>query len=94
MMFSGRAEPGVDLRLHQCVVDLEGRPDRALRLPPAEPHESADGHDVAIARRDPTVEARPFIDFSSATCSARRDLAEAGRAQAWRLYQNYGCSTF
>jgi len=33
-----RAEHGEHLRLHQCLMDLEGRPDRPVRLPAAEPH--------------------------------------------------------
>ena len=38
LMFSGVPEPGRHVRLHQRLVDAEGRPDGAVRLPPAQPH--------------------------------------------------------
>ena len=41
-----RAEPGLDVRLHQRLVDAARRPHRRVRLPAAQPH----GRDAARAR--------------------------------------------
>ena len=48
------------------------------------------GHDVVVARGDPMVEARPFIDFSSGYVQrAAGLLPKQGARTPWRLYQNY-----
>jgi cation diffusion facilitator CzcD-associated flavoprotein CzcO/acetyl esterase/lipase len=53
-------------------------------------HMERHGHAVAIAHRDPTVEARPFIDFSSGYVQrASQTLPKQGARRPWRLYQNY-----
>ena len=53
-------------------------------------HMKGHGHEIAIARRDPTVEARPFIDFSSGYVQrAAGMLPKQGARRPWRLYQNY-----
>ena len=38
MMYSGRAEPGLDIRLHQCLVDAAGRSDLRICLPADQSH--------------------------------------------------------
>jgi len=53
-------------------------------------HMERHGHAVAVAHRDPTVEARPFIDFSSGYVQrALQTLPKQGARKPWRLYQNY-----
>ena len=43
-----------------------------------------------MARRDPTVDARHFIDFSSNYVQrAAATLPKQGAKKPWRLYQNY-----
>ena len=38
MMYQRRAEPRLGVRLHQRLLDAEGRPDLRIRLPPAQSH--------------------------------------------------------
>ena len=48
------------------------------------------GHAVAVAHRDPLVEALPFLDFSSGYVQrAVGALPKQGARKPWRLYQNY-----
>jgi len=48
------------------------------------------GHTVAVARRDPAVAERPFLDFSSGYVQrALPMLPVQGDRKPWRLYQNY-----
>ena len=48
------------------------------------------GYAVAMARRDASVEARPFLDFSSGYVQRALDtLPKQGSRKPWRLYQNY-----
>jgi cation diffusion facilitator CzcD-associated flavoprotein CzcO len=53
-------------------------------------HMAAQGHDVCTARRDPTVQELPFLDFSSGYIQRTIDQFPTQGARApWRLYQNY-----
>ena len=50
----------------------------------------ATGAKIAIARRDPTVEEIPFLDFTSGYVQrALATLPRQGARRPWRLYQNY-----
>jgi monooxygenase len=50
----------------------------------------ATGTRVAVARRDPTVEEIPFLDFTSGYVQrALPSLPRQGARRPWRLYQNY-----
>ena len=67
-----RAEPGASRRLHERLVDAEGRPHRRVRLPAAQPH----GRQrlPRRARRRPTTRRRRRSRSSTstpATCCAR-----------------------
>ena len=53
-----RAEYGDDARLHERVLDAEGRPRRAVRLPRAQPHGRSAGWRSRYRRR-PTLRCRP-----------------------------------
>ena len=59
-----RAEPGVDVRLRQRVVDAPRRPDRPLRVPVAEPHGGNRHRDLHAAVCGP-----PTRRWSSVRCS-------------------------
>jgi len=53
-------------------------------------HMDRHGHAIAVAHRDPTVETRPFIDFSSGYVQRASNTLPKQRARRpWRLYQNY-----
>ena len=53
-------------------------------------HMRARGFDTALPRRDPAVEPRPFVDFTSGYFErARHLLPHQGATKPWRLNQNY-----
>ncbi len=53
-------------------------------------HMTAHGYDVCTARRDPTVQELPFLDFSSGYIQRTIDqFPKQGARAPWRLYQNY-----
>ena len=77
-----RAEPRAQLRLHQRVVDAEGRPDRRLRLPPAAPHGPARRDDRRAAPR-PGGRQRAVPQLHLGLRAARaRPAAQAGNEEA------------
>ncbi len=50
----------------------------------------ASGTRIAVARRDPSVEEIPFLDFTSGYVQrALATLPKQGARRPWRLYQNY-----
>ena len=68
------AQPGVDVRLRQRVVDAAGRPQLRVRLPPAQPHarhRDRHVHPRACAPRTATCPSgRGSTTSPPATCSA------------------------
>ena len=52
MMLSDVPEHGAGLRLHQCLVDTEGRPDRRVRVCRLLRYMDRHGRRIAVARRD------------------------------------------
>ena len=53
-------------------------------------HMRRHGYAAATPRRDPSVEERPFVDFSSGYIQRALDtLPKQGSKKPWRLYQNY-----
>ncbi|MBV9117081.1 MAG: NAD(P)/FAD-dependent oxidoreductase [Acetobacteraceae bacterium] len=53
-------------------------------------HMRRHGYATAMPRRDPSVEERPFVDFSSGYIQRALDaLPKQGSKKPWRLYQNY-----
>ncbi len=85
LMFSGPAQLRVHDRLHQRVVDAEGRPGRRLRVPAARPPR-ARARDVVVPVPDPGVRRRPSSTSRPATSCARstcsRSRATAGAVEA------------
>ncbi len=81
-----RAEPGVDVRLHQRVVDAARRPDLRVRVPAAQPHARHRHPDLhpPSAASDATMAAAPVIDdLRRATCN-ERPIAPRSRATGSR----------
>ncbi|MBV9775773.1 MAG: FAD-containing monooxygenase EthA, partial [Acetobacteraceae bacterium] len=53
-------------------------------------HMRRHGYATATPRRDPSVEERPFVDFSSGYIQRALDaLPKQGSKKPWRLHQNY-----
>jgi cyclohexanone monooxygenase len=53
-------------------------------------HMDAKGWQVAMARRDPSVEQVPFLDFTSGYVQrAANVLPKQGATHPWRVHQNY-----
>ncbi|VXB79053.1 NAD(P)/FAD-dependent oxidoreductase [Massilia sp. 9I] len=53
-------------------------------------HMDARGQAIAVAPRDPSVEAVPFLDFNSGYVErARHILPKQGARKPWQVYQNY-----
>ena len=81
-----RAEPRVVVRLHECVVDAEGRADRALRVPAAQPHARERLRHVRATARRRRSRQRAGRQPGRATSSARpascrsRDTASRGNS--------------
>ena len=66
-----RAEFGLRLRLHQCVVDAEMRPHLRIRLPAAQPH-GRHGYRQAMPKNGiPTVAAVAVARLLVGLCAAR-----------------------
>ena len=57
-----RSQPGLHVRVHQRLLDDAQRPDRSLRVPPAQPH----------ARQPAPTSARRDCATPTATCHAAR----------------------
>jgi monooxygenase len=48
------------------------------------------GHAIAVVHRDPGVEPRPFLGFTSGYVQrAARELPQQGSRRPWQVYQNY-----
>ncbi len=78
-----RAEPRIVVRLHECVVDAEGRADRALRVPAAQPHARERVRHVRAAARRGRSRRRAGRQPELGLHPARgRHPAEAGASQA------------
>ncbi len=82
---AGRAQHGLAVRLHQCIVDAEGRHGGGLRLPPAQPHAAQRGRrrHRACARRADAGRTPSWGRCARATCSAARRCCR-GKARACR----------
>ncbi|SOT41830.1 hypothetical protein F01_410337 [Burkholderia cenocepacia] len=81
-----RAEPRVVVRLHECVVDAEGRADRALRVPAAQPHARERVRHVRAAARRGRSRRRAGRQPELGLHPARgRHPAEAGAPQAMEI---------
>ena len=87
----GRAEHGLRVRLHQCVVDAEMRPHLRICLPPDQLHGPAWLQAMRAAQhRSLGIGTLPSLDFSSGY--VQRSIAKMpkqGSKRPWRLYQNY-----
>ena len=74
----------VDVRLHQRLVDAARRPDRAVRVPAAQPHarnRHRPVHAAAAAESDRDMPRRPWIDEFTPGYM-QRDDADAAQARA------------
>ena len=84
-----RAELHPGHRLHERLVDAEGRPGQRLRLPPDQPPRPARLR-LGDPRGAPEGRPEPFLDLSSGY--VQRSLAtlpKQGSRTPWRLHQNY-----
>ena len=77
-------------RLHQRLLDAEGRPHLRIHLPPAQPH-GRDGYRIATPTvTDPSVTEEPLLDFNSGYVLRALDhLPKQGSKEPWKLRQNY-----
>ncbi len=89
-MFSGIPNIAIHLRLHQCLVDAEGRPGLGVRLPLLN-YMDANGFDTVEPQHPgDTVDELPFMDFTPGYFYGGRPPApEVGSRAPWRLKQNY-----
>ena len=87
----GRAQLRLHHRLHQRVVDAEGRPGRRLRLPAARPPRRSTATAAVVAGPRPGGRRGAVHGLRArATSSARCDLLpKQGDREPWRLRQNY-----
>jgi monooxygenase len=86
-----RAEPGLDLRLHQRQLDAEGRPDGRVCLQAAQPH-GPHGPDLHAALDEAgEMEIEPWLDFSSGYVQRALEKSCPSRAprSPWKVHQNY-----
>ena len=85
-----RAELRLRDRLHEHLVDAEGRPRLRVRLPAARPHGRARATRArcpSATRRSPE---RPFLDFSPGyVLRALDQLPKQGAERPWRLSMSY-----
>ena len=90
MMLSDVPNLALCLRLHQCVVDAEGRPHRRLRLPPAAPHGPA-RRAIVVPRARPVGRRRSrSSSFTSGYVQrASAILPKQGTRRPWQVHQNY-----
>ena len=78
------------VRLHQCVMDAEMRPDLRLCLPPAELHGPARLSAMHAENTDPSVTEEPLLNFYSGYVQrAIARMPKQGSKKPWKLYQNY-----
>ena len=87
-----RPERRDDLRLHQRVLDAQGRHRQRVRVPAAQPHDRARLH--ARRRAAPPRASTPAAAFSArstpATCAAAtRALPRQGTSAPWQVTNNY-----
>ena len=93
LMFTGRAEPGLRVRLLPGQLDAAGRPHRRLRVPPAHAHggdRQVDGRPGARRRRrscGPWVEPDNF-NPGYLTRSMHK-MPKQGTEAPWRLEHDY-----
>ncbi len=78
-------------RLHQRLLDAQGRPHLRIRLPPAQPHGRARLHAAACREiSDPSITEEPLLDFNSGYVLRSLDkLPKQGSKEPWKLRQNY-----
>ena len=77
-------------RLHQRVLDAEGRPGRRVRRAGCSATSTSTATGSSSPVPDPAVGERPFMDFSSGyVLRALEHAAEAGRPRAVAARQNY-----
>ena len=91
MMLGGVPEPRLHGRLHQRILDAEGRPGGRLRVPAAVAHarerEARSAYRAAPARASPPTRSSTS---NPATCCARpTHLPKQAGTLPWRLHQNY-----
>ena len=86
-----RAQPRAHRRLHERVVDAQGRPRRRIRVPRAQPHGRArTGRVHARGPRCVDLPRVPIIDLKSGYVLRSVDqLPKQGATAPWRLHQNY-----
>ena len=74
-----RAELRLRGRLHERVLDAEGRPRQRVRRAACSRTWTPHGYDRrAPVNDDPTVSARPLLDFPAGMCCARCDVPQGG----------------
>ena len=89
-MYSDIPNLASGVRLHQRLVDAEGRSHLRLRLPPLNYMEAARLRQCTPRNRDPTIERLPPVDFTSGYFQRAMDkLPRQGSRKPWRIYQNY-----
>ena len=92
MMLERRAQLRLHPRLHQRLLDAEGRPHLRVRLPPAQPHGRARlPHSACREITEPLASTEePLLDFNSGyVLRALDQLPKQGSKEPWKLRQNY-----
>ena len=89
-MLSRRAELRLHDRLHERLLDAQGRPRRRVRLPPARTHGRDGDTQCRAGRRRPGVERRPLLDFQAGYVQRSIHVFPKGGSSApWKLGMSY-----
>ena len=89
-MLSGVPNFALADRLHQRLLDAQGRPGQPVRLPAAAPPRRHRQHDRHPGRRRPPASWRRCIDLKSGYVRRGVDRCPSrARRRPWRLHQNY-----
>ena len=95
MMLERHPQLRLHARLHQRLLDAQGRPHLRVRLPPAQPHGRARLQALRAGGRPiPSVDEEPILDFNSGyVLRALDQLPKQGSKEPWKLRQNYVVDT-
>ena len=91
MMLGGVPEPRLHRRLHQRLLDAEGRPGGRVRVPAARPHAGHREADLRPAEppRGPARPTRSSTSSPATCCGPSTRCPKQSSALPWRLHQNY-----
>jgi monooxygenase len=86
----GRAQPRGRARLHQRVVDAQGRAGLPVHLPRAQPHGKGGYRRCTPVQDDPTMATEPLLDLQSGYVQrAQALMPRQGDRAPWRMHQSY-----